>query len=134
MHELRRDLRLGLLVFSIFALVGASEVRAQTSDDPCRNPNADPELCPPQRDRLRPTFSEEESRGFEERGFSDSFLSDALNGLSDPLGGGSVGGGDLDDGNFRDLSPVDRGLIPAFDPTDVIIPIPALSTSDCCSD
>ncbi|MDC0834525.1 hypothetical protein AY599_23060 [Leptolyngbya valderiana BDU 20041] len=104
---------------------------AQTSADPCRDPNANIELCPPQ--RLRPTFSEEESRGFEERGFSESFLGDALNGIADPLGSGTVGGGQLENESFRDLSPVDRGFIPAFDPTDVIIPIPAITDSDCCS-
>ncbi|MGC9502234.1 hypothetical protein [Baaleninema sp.] len=122
----------GSLVFSSHLRV---PVNAQTSDDPCRGPNPDPELCPPpQRERLRPTFSEEESRGFEERGFSDSFLGDALNGISDPLGSGTVGGGQLENEGFRDLSPVDRGFIPAFDPTDVIIPIPAITDSDCCSD
>ncbi|MGB3557765.1 MAG: hypothetical protein WBA24_04400 [Geitlerinemataceae cyanobacterium] len=76
----------------------------------------------PEPRRLRPSFSEEERRGLDERGFSGSFLNDALNGISNPLGGGTVGGGELEGLELGDISPIDRGLIPAFDPTDVIVP------------
>ncbi|WP_254564243.1 hypothetical protein [Oscillatoria sp. HE19RPO] len=78
--------------------------------------------CPPRlRDRIQPTFSEEERRGFEQRGF-DNFLRDALNGNSDPIGGGTIGGGVESDAGLVPISPEVRGIGPIFDPTDVIIP------------
>lgn len=80
-----------------------------------------------QQPRLRPNFSEEERRRrFNQRGFTDTFLSDSLNGVSDLLGGDS-GGLDSGGGGDKGLSPLtpeQRGIIqqPKFDPTDVIIP------------
>lgn len=112
-------------------LSSAVPLVAQTSDR-CRQPGVELESCPPQ--RLRPTFSEEESRGIEARGFSESFLGDALNGIADPLGGGVAGGGELETPDRGDLTPVDRRLIPAFDPDGVFIPIPAIPESGCCDD
>jgi hypothetical protein len=109
-------------------LLGLSApIRAETPDDRCVSPATpeDVEFCASreaEQRRLRPSFSEEERRGLEEKGFSNSFLNDALNGISDPLGGGTVGGGELEGMEVGEISPNDRGLIPAFDPTDVIIP------------
>lgn len=105
----------------------STPIRAETPDDRCVNPTTpeDVEYCAnlePEPRRLRPSFSEEERRGLDERGFSGSFLNDALNGISNPLGGGTVGGGELEGLELGDISPIDRGLIPAFDPTDVIVP------------
>lgn len=113
--------------FSTILLGLATPIQAETSTDRCVNPETpeDVEFCAsrePEVRRLRPSFSEEERRGLPERGFSNSFLNDALNGMSDPLGGGTVGGGELEGGQVGEISPLDRGLIPAFDPTDVIIP------------
>lgn len=100
---------------------------AETGDDRCVNPATpeDVEFCAnrePEQRRLRPSFSEEERRGLDEKGFSSSFLNDALNGMSDPLGGGTVGGSASEGLEVGEISPIDRGLIPTFDPTDVIIP------------
>lgn len=114
-------------------LVTPQVLQAQTPTNPCLDPDANAEECET-RQRLRPTFSEEESRGIEERGFADSFLGDALNGVSDPLGGGTVGGGQVEREGFRDLTPRDRGLVPATDPTDVFIPIPSIPEGACCND
>ncbi|HIK31561.1 MAG TPA: hypothetical protein IGS17_06470 [Oscillatoriales cyanobacterium M59_W2019_021] len=105
----------------------AVPMRAEVADERCANPTEpeDVEFCAnrePEPQRLRPSFSEEERRGFDERGFSNRFLNDALNGISDPLGGGTVGGGELEGLEVGEISPIDRGLIPAFDPTDVIVP------------
>ncbi len=78
--------------------------------------------CPPRlRTPIQPTFSEEERRGFQQRGF-DNFLLDALNGNSDPIGGGTIGGGVESDAGLVPISPESRGIGPTFDPTDVIIP------------
>lgn len=80
----------------------------------------------PQQQRLKPNFSEEERR-FNNRGFKDSFLMDSLNGLSDPLGGGSAGISVVNKDNLAPISAQERGILPAFDPTDVIIPRPGVS-------
>ncbi len=80
--------------------------------------------------RLRPTFSEEDERGLQQRSLADSFLGDALSGMADPLGGGGGVGGDLDgDMTIDELEPGDRGLTlePGFDPTNVIIPLDSVS-------
>lgn len=79
----------------------------------------------PQQQRLKPNFSEEERR-FNNRGFKDSFLGDSLNGLSDPLGGGSAGISVVEKDNLAPISAQERGILPAFDPTDVIIPRPGV--------
>lgn len=79
----------------------------------------------PQQQRLKPNFSEEERR-FTNRGFKDSFLGDSLNGLSDPLGGGSAGMSVVEKDNLAPISAQERGILPAFDPTDVIIPRPGV--------
>ena len=79
----------------------------------------------PQQQPLKPNFSEEERR-FSNRGFSDSFLIDSLNGLSDPLGGGSAGMSVVETDNLAPISAQERGILPAFDPTDVIIPRPGV--------
>ncbi|MCT7949624.1 hypothetical protein NG798_07480 [Ancylothrix sp. C2] len=79
----------------------------------------------PQQQRLKPNFSEEERR-FSNRGFNDSFLNDSLNGLSDPLGGGSAGMSVGEKNNLAPISAQERGILPAFDPTDVIIPRPGV--------
>jgi hypothetical protein len=105
----------------------AAPILAEVPDDRCVNPAMpeDVEFCAtrePEPRRFRPSFSEEERRELDERGFSSSFLNDALNGMSDPLGGGTVGGGELEGLEVGEISPIDRGLIPAFDPTDVIVP------------
>ncbi|MBW4497922.1 MAG: hypothetical protein KME26_33660 [Oscillatoria princeps RMCB-10] len=76
----------------------------------------------PARQRLKPNFSEEERRGFSQRGFTKTFLNDGLNGNSDPLGGGTPGGGLEGNQGLRGISAQERGIVPAFDPTDVIIP------------
>lgn len=70
---------------------------------------------------VAPSFSEEERRGFKQRGFTNTFLSDGLNGTSNPLGGGTSGGG-LESNGLRAISAQERGIVPVFDPTDVIIP------------
>lgn len=75
----------------------------------------------PARRRLQPSFSEEERKGFDQKGFSN-FLIDALNGNSDPLGGGTISGGVESNAGLSPISPQERGIIPTFDPTDVIIP------------
>lgn len=72
--------------------------------------------------RLKPTFSEEERRGFDQRGFKNTFLLDSLNGLSDPLGGGAAGAEFTGNEGLSPLSPQNRGIFPGVDPTDVIIP------------
>lgn len=115
------------LSFSSIVLGFSTPTVAQTTGDRCVNPATpeDVEFCAnrePERRRLRPSFSEEERRGLEEKGFSSSFLNDALNGMSDPLGGGTVGGGESPGLDGGEITPLDRGLVPAFDPTDVIIP------------
>ncbi|HEY9811783.1 MAG TPA: hypothetical protein V6D13_20835 [Halomicronema sp.] len=80
----------------------------------------------PQQQRLKPNFSEEERR-FNSRGFKDSFLMDSLNGLSDPLGGGSAGTSVVNKDSLAPISAQERGILPAFDPTDVIIPRPGVN-------
>ncbi len=99
--------------------------RSQT--DPCRDPDRYLLECP-QVDipRLQPSFSEDNRRGFDERGFENTFLQDALNGIGDPLRGGTIGGGQFDGSEFAPISPFDRGLLEPFDPTDVIIPLPGV--------
>lgn len=72
--------------------------------------------------RIRPNFSEEERKNFNQRGFKNTFLLDSLNGLSDPLGGGTAGTGFTGNDALSPLSPQQRGIAPGFDPTDVIIP------------
>ncbi|MCS6794165.1 MAG: hypothetical protein NZ660_16260 [Oscillatoriaceae bacterium SKYG93] len=79
-----------------------------------------------QQPRLRPNFSEEERRRrFYQKGFTNTFLLDSLNGVSDLLGGDNSGlefsGGNK---SLSPLTPEQRGIIqqPKFDPTDVIIP------------
>ncbi|MCU0516355.1 MAG: hypothetical protein MUC60_05690 [Oscillatoria sp. Prado101] len=78
--------------------------------------------APPARQRLKPNFSEEERRGFNQRGFKNTFLNDGLNGNSDPLGGGTPGGALEGNQGLSGISAQERGIVPAFDPTDVIIP------------
>ena len=100
----------------------AAESNHSAADEECVVPR------PPS--RLRPTFSEEDERGLQERSLADSFLGDALSGMADPLGGGGSVGGDLDTDMLLDeLEPGDRGLIlePGFDSTDVIIPLDTIS-------
>ncbi len=85
---------------------------------------ADVEFCAnrePEPLRLRPSFSEQERPGFNQRGFRSTFLDDALNGNPNPMGGGGISG-DLDPSELGAISPQDRGLLPGIDPTDVIIP------------
>ncbi len=98
-----------------------SAAGAQEVADPCQSPDGmvDEACRPPERQRLKPTFYEESRQDLTQRGFSETFLDDALNGMSDPLGGGSVGGGNVDPEGIDPISPQDRGV---FDPTDVIIP------------
>lgn len=82
---------------------------------------ANPSTQPAPR-RLKPTFSEEERRGFNQRGFKNTFLMDSLNGMSDPLGGGAAGTEFTGNEGLSPLSPQNRGIFPGVDPTDVIIP------------
>ncbi|MBD1939469.1 hypothetical protein [Microcoleus sp. FACHB-68] len=82
---------------------------------------ANPSTQPAPR-RLKPTFSEEERRGFDQRGFKNTFLMDSLNGMSDPLGGGAAGAEFTGNEGLSPLSPQNRGIFPGVDPTDVIIP------------
>lgn len=115
------------MAFWAIALGFSTPMRAQTPDTRCVNPAApeDIEFCAhrePEQRRLRPSFSEEERRGLDEKGFSRSFLNDALNGSSDPLGGGTAGDGASEGLEVGEISPLDRGFPPIFDPTDVIIP------------
>ena len=119
--------RLCVATLCVAAIVLGKSARAESIEQRCENPvnSEDTAFCEnrePEPRRLQPTFSEEVRVGFDEKGFSSTFLGDALNGISDPLGGGTVGGGDLEDVGLGEISPVDRGLVPAFDPTDVIIP------------
>jgi hypothetical protein len=119
-------------VFISMLLGLAAPSQAETSGDRCANPATaeDVEYCAHRQreiQRLRPSFSEEERRGLDDKGFSSSFLNDALNGISDPLGGGTIGGGELEGLAVGEISPIDRGLIPAFDPTDVIVPTAGVS-------
>ncbi|HEY9835590.1 MAG TPA: hypothetical protein V6D27_01625 [Vampirovibrionales bacterium] len=118
-----------ILSFTVFpvllGILSSPTVRAQETP-PClveARPGTSPvPACPPGlRDRIQPTFSEEERRGFQQRGF-DNFLRDALNGNSDPIGGGTIGGAVESDGGLMPISPETRGIGPTFDPTDVIIP------------
>lgn len=109
----------------LWGVISSSRVIAQETE-PClieARPRTSPvPACPPRlRTRIQPTFSEEERRGFEQRGF-DNFLLDALNGNSDPIGGGTIGGAVESDAGLVPISPEARGIGPTFDPTDVIIP------------
>ncbi len=120
-HRISMVLR-GLVGLGL-VFVLASPVQAQSPRRSCSRTGDEPGNCP-RRDRPQTSFAEEESRGIDERGFSDSFLSDALEGVADPLNGGvgtNVGGVEGDE--TQDLNPVDRGLT---DPTDVFIPLPSL--------
>ncbi|AFY83286.1 hypothetical protein [Oscillatoria acuminata] len=117
---------IALAVFPIlWGVISSSRVIAQETE-PClveARPGPSPvPACPPRlRTPIQPTFSEEERRGFQQRGF-DNFLRDALNGNSDPMGGGTIGGGVESDAGLEPISPEVRGIGPTFDPTDVIIP------------
>ncbi|MBD2043741.1 hypothetical protein [Microcoleus sp. FACHB-672] len=82
---------------------------------------ANPSTQPAPR-RVKPTFSEEERRGFDQRGFRNTFLMDSLNGLSDPLAGGAAGAEFTGNEGLSPLSPQNRSIFPGVDPTDVIIP------------
>jgi hypothetical protein len=90
-------------------------------NDPCQSPDGEiDESCrPPERQRLKPTFYEEERQNFTQRGFSETFLEDALSGAGSHLGGASLGGSNLEVEGIEPISAQDRGV---FDPTDVIIP------------
>ncbi|NJN60578.1 MAG: hypothetical protein HC795_02700 [Coleofasciculaceae cyanobacterium RL_1_1] len=101
----------------------ADDAESSAADEECIVPRPTPS-------RLRPTFSEEDERGLQQRSLADSFLGDALTGMADPLGGGGGIGGDVDgDMTIDELEPGDRGLIlePGFDSTDVIIPLDTIS-------
>ncbi|MCT7971843.1 hypothetical protein [Laspinema olomoucense] len=109
----------------LWGVISSARVLAQETE-PCQveaRPGTSPvPACPPTlRTPIQPTFSEEERRGFEQRGF-DNFLRDALNGNSDPMGGGTIGGAVESDAGLVPISPEVRGIEPTFDPTDVIIP------------
>ncbi|USR91383.1 hypothetical protein NEA10_01160 [Phormidium yuhuli AB48] len=112
-----------LLLLGLVFVLGTPSP-AQSPRRSCTQMGGEPGNCP-RRDRPQTSFSEEESRGIDERGFSDSFLSDALEGVADPLNGGAgitdVGG--LEGEQVQNLNPVDRGLT---DPTGVFIPVPSL--------
>jgi hypothetical protein len=97
------------------ARAGEVEASSLTETAPASAP------AQPARQRLKPNFSEEERRGFKQRGFTNTFLSDGLNGTSNPLDGGTSGGG-LESNGLRAISAQERGIVPVFDPTDVIIP------------
>ncbi|MEB3831795.1 hypothetical protein [Phormidium sp. CCY1219] len=120
------------VLFPSFSLLAQDLETPTEREIPCEEIPDDSELPPecidveseeeePIRRRIQPTFSEEERRGFQQKGFSN-FLTDALNGNSDPLGGGTIGGGVESDGGLSPISAEERGLLPSFDPTDVIIP------------
>jgi hypothetical protein len=99
---------------------------ADALTDRCAQPSTpeDTEYCAnraPEPLKLRPSFSEQERPGFDQRGFRSTFLDDALNGNPNPIGGGGIGG-DLNPSELGAVSPQDRGLLPGIDPTDVIIP------------
>ncbi|TVR07420.1 MAG: hypothetical protein EA395_12830, partial [Phormidium sp. GEM2.Bin31] len=72
----------GLLLLGLVSVL-SSPVQAQSPRRSCSQTGDESGNCP-RRDRPRTSFSEEESRGIDERGFSDSFLSDALEGVADP--------------------------------------------------
>ncbi|OAB57881.1 hypothetical protein AY600_14485 [Phormidium willei BDU 130791] len=110
-----------LVLWGLVSGVGMS-VQAQSPRRSCSTAEEGPGQCT-RRDRPSTSFSEEESRGIEVRGFSDSFLNDALSGVADPLAGGGAGAATVDADEMQQLSPVDRGLT---DPTNVFIPIPSL--------
>ncbi|WP_017716848.1 hypothetical protein [Kamptonema formosum] len=111
-----------LLAFGFWLLPcwGARAGEIETSSELQPAPAAAP--APPARQRLKPNFSEEERRGFSQRGFKNTFLNDGLNGNSDPLGGGTPGGALEGNQGLSGISAQERGIVPAFDPTDVIIP------------
>ncbi|NMG57530.1 hypothetical protein E1H12_03075 [Geitlerinema sp. P-1104] len=111
----------GLLLLGLVSVL-SSPSQAQSPRRSCSQTGDEPGNCP-RRDRPQTSFAEEESRGIDERGFSDSFLSDALEGVADPLNGGGTNPGTLEGDEIQDLNPVDRGLT---DPTDVFIPLPSL--------
>ncbi|MDY6936348.1 MAG: hypothetical protein SWY16_01675 [Cyanobacteriota bacterium] len=133
MALLKLPFRNQFLSFSLIGLaaIGSPEsTLAESIEQRCENPVTleDTAFCEnrePEERTVQPTFSEEVRIGLDEKGFSSTFLGDALNGISDPLGGGSVGG-DVENRGLGAISPVDRGLIAPFDPTDVIIPTPAV--------
>jgi hypothetical protein len=108
------------LFLSLSGLMNASQGQTQ-----CPSGNSAVPCTQPIKDRIRPSFSEEERRDFTQRGFSNTFLQDSLNGVGDPLGSSSIGGVKESNSAISPLSPQDRGILPAFDPTDVIIPRPA---------
>lgn len=120
------NLIISLTLFPILLVIlSSARVMAQETP-PClveARPGPSPvPPCPPKlRTPIQPTFSEEERRGFQQRGF-DNFLRDALNGNSDPIGGGTIGAGVESDAGLEPISPEVRGIGPTFDPTDVIIP------------
>jgi hypothetical protein len=117
---------ISLALFPILWGVMSSATAIAQETEPCRveaRPGTSPvPACPPRlRTRIQPTFSEEERRGFQQRGF-ENFLLDALNGNSEPMGGGTIGGAVESDAGLVPISPEARGIAPTFDPTDVIIP------------
>jgi len=109
--------------------VVAIAVAPAHSQEVCVRDTENGEECPVPI-RLRPTFSEEGERGFVERSFAESFLGEALGGVADPLGDGSIGGDNFGlDATADELNAGDRGLaldVP-FDPTNVIIPLDAVA-------
>ncbi len=120
------NLIISLTVFPVLlSILSSARVRAQETEPCLVEARPGPSLvpaCPPRlRTPIQPTFSEEERRGFQQRGF-DNFLRDALNGNSDPIGGGTIGGGVESNAGLEPISPEVRGIGPTFDPTDVIIP------------
>ncbi len=110
-----------LLLWGLVSGLGVP-VQAQSPRRSCTTAEEDQGPCV-RRDRPATSFAEEESRGIEARGFSDSFLNDALSGVADPLSGGGAGAATVDADEMQQLSPVDRGFA---DPTDVFIPLPSL--------
>jgi hypothetical protein len=113
---------IGIAIAGIFPASGLAQPLQRTVAVPSYTTDlaqADPSENAPR--RIRPTFSEEERRGFDQKGFSN-FLEDALNGNSDPLGGGTIGGEFDTNAGLTPLSGEERGFTRPFDPTDVIIP------------
>ncbi|MGD1901083.1 MAG: hypothetical protein ACFB9N_02460 [Geitlerinemataceae cyanobacterium] len=120
--------RLELLALSAIAALTIVSPPAY-SEEVCLRDAENGDECPVPI-RLRPTFSEEGERGFAQRSFADSFIGEALGGVADPFGGGSVGGENSGlDATADDLDAGDRGLTfdAPFDPTNVIIPLDAVS-------
>jgi hypothetical protein len=116
--------RVFFIAISLIFMPGIA--RAEGTDGRCVQPESPEDVAycehrEPEIRRLRPSFSEQDRQGLEQRGFSNRFLDDALNGNPNPIGGGGVSN-EVDPSELGAISPQDRGLLPTIDPTDVIIP------------